>query len=128
MDEDHVEGMIADLEEAAAIQQGFAHQRLALEWGQTLFGKLARAWMAIEAYESFAYEDKVALQVGVLDEATASLWHLHKAFVGTRRLLKRHQQDLRVPGDEKSPAIRQVQHTSAPGKAPHLPRRQRRVS
>ena len=128
MKEDHVEAMIADLAEAAAIQQGFAHQHLALEWGQTLFEDLAHTWMAIEAHESFAYEDKVALQVHVLDEAAASLWHLHKAFVGTRRLLKRHQRDLHRAGDGTSPAIRRVRHTSAPGKARHPPRRQRRVS
>jgi len=128
MEEDHIAGMIADLEEAAAIQQGFAHQRLALEWGQSLFGKLARAWMATEAHESFAYEDKVALQVHVLDEATASLWHLHKTFVGTRRLLQRHQRDLHGPGDGTAPAMRRIQPTSASSKAPHLPRRQRRVS
>jgi hypothetical protein len=42
-----------------------------------------------------AYEDKVAAQVHVLEEATSSLWHLHKALVRTNRTLKAHQHELK---------------------------------
>jgi hypothetical protein len=41
-----------------------------------------------------AYEDKVAAQVRTLDEATGSLWHLHKALVATRRQLQGHRPHL----------------------------------
>lgn len=128
MKEEHPGDMIADLEEAAAIQEELAHQGLALEWGHTLCGKLARAWKTLETHEAFAYEDKVVLQVHLLDETTASLWHLHKAFAAKRRLLKRHLQDLRVQARGKSPALASVQLTSALSKAPHFPRHESRIS
>jgi hypothetical protein len=51
-------------------------------------------WCQLEAFEAMAYEQKVAAQVRTLDEATGSLWHLHKALVATRRQLERHQRDL----------------------------------
>jgi len=50
----------------------------------------------IEILETLAYEDKVTAQVRTLEEATSSLWHLHHSLVATRRLLKRHQQSLRL--------------------------------
>jgi hypothetical protein len=86
---------IAELAEAATLQGEVAQDRLALEWGQLLFTQLVRLWDCIETHESLAYEDKVAAQIRVLDEATTTLWRLHRTLAQTRRLLKRHQQNLR---------------------------------
>jgi hypothetical protein len=52
-------------------------------------------WKRLESVDTVAYEDKVAAQVQVLDEATASLWHLHKFLVRTNRTLKAHHQQLK---------------------------------
>ena len=86
---------IAELAEAAALQEEVAQDRLALEWGQLLFTRLVRLWDCIEAHETLAYEDKVSAQIRVLDEATTTLWRLHRTLTQTRRLLKRHEQNLR---------------------------------
>ena len=93
---------IADLVEAAILQEEFAQRRWALEWGERTFAQLVRIWNHIETHETLAYEDKVSAQIRVLDEATSTLWRLHKALVHTRRLLKQHQRDLRhqkIPTD-----------------------------
>jgi hypothetical protein len=86
---------VADLTEAAAIQAEVAHDRLALEWGHIVVIRLLRVWKQLETHEALAYEDKVAAQVRILDEATSSLWHLHKALVRTSRKLKAHQQQFK---------------------------------
>jgi hypothetical protein len=86
---------IADLVEAALLQEEFAQQRRAIEWGELVFAQLTRIWNHLEAHESLAHEDKVAAQIRVLDEATAMLWRLQKPLVRTRRLLKQHRQNLR---------------------------------
>jgi hypothetical protein len=57
--------------------------------------RLLRVWKQLEAQDGLAYEDKVAAQLHVLEEATSSLWHLHKALVRTNRTLKAHQQQLK---------------------------------
>jgi hypothetical protein len=57
--------------------------------------RLLKVWKQLEAHDAMAYEDKVAAQVHILDEATSSLWHLHKALVRTNRTLKAHQQQLK---------------------------------
>jgi hypothetical protein len=86
---------VTDLAEAAAVQAEVAHDRLALDWGHLVVSRLLRLWMQVEAHEALAYEDKVAAQVRIMDEATSSLWHLHKALVRTNRTLKAHQQQLK---------------------------------
>src|SRR5215475_3448777 len=86
---------VADLTEAVAIQAEVANDRLALEWGHIMVTRLLRVWKQLEAQDALAYEDKVAAQVHVLEEATSSLWHLHKALVRTNRTLKAHQQQLK---------------------------------
>jgi hypothetical protein len=68
---------------------------LALEWGHIVVTRLLKVWQQLEAQDALAYEDKVAAQVHVLEEATSSLWHLHKALVRTNRTLKAHQQQLK---------------------------------
>jgi hypothetical protein len=94
--EEHGYGrIVADLTEAAAIQAEVAHDRLALEWAQIVVTRLLHIWKQLEAHEALAYEDKVTAQVRILDEATSSLWHLHKALVHTNRRLKAHQQQLK---------------------------------
>jgi creatinine amidohydrolase/Fe(II)-dependent formamide hydrolase-like protein len=86
---------VTDLTEAVAIQAEIAHDRLALEWGHIVVTRLLRVWKQLEAQDVMAYEDKVAAQVHVLEEATSSLWHLHKALVRTNRTLKAHQHELK---------------------------------
>jgi hypothetical protein len=68
---------------------------LALEWGHIVVTRLLKVWKQLEAPDGLAYEDKVAAQLHVLEEATSSLWHLHKALVRTNRTLKAHQQQLK---------------------------------
>jgi urease accessory protein UreE len=95
MEQENVGQAVADLTEAVAVQAEVAHDRLALEWGHIVVTRLLRVWKQLEAQDALAYEDKVAAQVRILDEATSSLWHLHKALVRTGRTLKAHQQQLR---------------------------------
>jgi hypothetical protein len=95
MKQHRVEHAIAELEEAAALQAEITHHRLALEWGQMVFTRAVRLWDDIEAHEALAYEDKVVAQVHILEEATGSLWRLHKMLAHTRRMLQRHRRQLR---------------------------------
>jgi hypothetical protein len=96
------EQAIDELAEGVAIQAELVGHRMALEWGQKLFTQLVSTWMALEVYEGLAYEDKVAVQMRLLDEATTNLWHLHKRLVQANRILKVHQKQL---GRIKNPLI-----------------------
>ncbi len=87
--------IIAELVDAAGLQAEVRHHRLALEWGQMLLTRMVQLWDYIEAYEAMAYEDKVVAQVHVLDEATGSLWQLHKTLAHARRVLRQHRRQLR---------------------------------
>jgi hypothetical protein len=89
------EHAIAELVEAAALKAEITNHRLALEWGQMLFTRAFKLWDDIEAHEGLAYEDKVVAQINMLDEASGSLWHLHKALIHTIRVLQRHRRYLR---------------------------------
>jgi hypothetical protein len=89
---------IAELVEAAALQTEVAHQRLALEWGHMMLTRVLQLWDQLETLEAVAYEDKVAAQVGLLDEMTGSLWRLHKTLAPTRRVLQQHRRRLRREG------------------------------
>jgi hypothetical protein len=89
------ERAIAELVEATALQAEITNHQLALEWGQMVLAHAVQLWNNIEAHEALAYEDKVAAQVHMLDEATGSLWHLHKILTQTRRVLQRHRRHLR---------------------------------
>jgi hypothetical protein len=84
-----------EIAEGEAIQSELVGHRLALEWGQRLFTQLLHTWNSLETYEPLAYEDKVAVQMRVLDEATAGLWHLHRRLVQASRMLKSHRKHLR---------------------------------
>ena len=95
MEQSSVGQTVADLTEAVAIQAEVAHDRLALEWGHIVVTRLLRVWKQLEAPDALAYEDKVAAQVHILNEATSSLWHLHKTLVRANRALKAHQQQLK---------------------------------
>jgi hypothetical protein len=85
---------LGDLAEAAAIQDELVHHRLALEWGKTLLDRVLRNWMQLEGHEGIAYEDKVKSQLNLLDEATASLSHLHKTLGRFSYELKQHHRHL----------------------------------
>jgi hypothetical protein len=89
------EHAITELVEAAALQAEISHQRLSLEWGHMMLARMVQLWKHIEAVEPLAYEDKVAAQVHMLDEATGTLWRLHKMLTYTRRVLRQHQRQLR---------------------------------
>jgi hypothetical protein len=98
-EEDRMEGRssadgLADLTEAVVIQDELVQHRLALEWAKTLLDRLLRNWMQLETYEGIAYEDKVKSQLSLLDEATASLSHLHKTLGRFSHQLKQHQRHL----------------------------------
>jgi hypothetical protein len=88
------EQAIDELAEGVAIQAELVGHRMALEWGQKLFTQLVSTWMTLESSEALAYEDKVAVQMRVLDEATANLWHLHKRLAQANRALKHHGKQL----------------------------------
>ena len=86
--------MIAELTAAATMQTEATRQRVVFEWGQTLFTELRRVWAQLETEEALAYEDKVAAQVHVLEEATASLGQLYHTLGRSCRRLRRHLQSL----------------------------------
>jgi hypothetical protein len=85
---------LTHLADAVAIQDELAQHRLALEWAKTLLDRVLRNWMQLETLEGMAYEDKVSTQVNMVDEATDTLWHLHKDLGYFSRLLKNHRQQL----------------------------------
>jgi hypothetical protein len=89
---------IAELVEAATLQNEVAHQRPALECGHMMLTHVVQLWNQLEALEGVAYEDKVAAQVRMLDETTGSLWRLHKTLTYTRRVLQQHRRRLRREG------------------------------
>jgi hypothetical protein len=93
---------IDELAEGVAIQAELVGHRMTLEWGQKLFTQLVSTWTTLEQCEGLAYEDKVAVQMRVLNEATGSLWHLHKRMVQANRMLRGHRKQL---GRTKSPLI-----------------------
>ena len=93
---------IDELAEGEAIQAELVGHRMTLEWGQKLFTQLVSTWTVLDTAETLAYEDKVAIQMRVLEEATASLWHLHKRLVQANRMLKSHRKHL---GRLKNPLI-----------------------
>jgi putative transposase len=76
------------------MQTEATRQRVVFEWGQTLFTELRRVWAQLETEEALAYEDKVAAQVHVLEEATASLGQLYHTLGRSCRRLRRHLQSL----------------------------------
>jgi hypothetical protein len=85
---------LVNLEAMVSIQDELVHHRLALEWGQILLDRLVQSWMRLEIHEGIAYEDKVKSQLSLLDEATASLSHLHKTLGRFSQQLKDHQRQL----------------------------------
>jgi hypothetical protein len=87
---------IAQLTAAATLQMEATHQRTVLAWGQTLFSELGRVWAQLDSAETLAYEDKVAAQVHVLEDATASLELLSDTLERTSRRLRRHLLSLRL--------------------------------
>ncbi|HEX9872021.1 MAG TPA: hypothetical protein VGC99_26175 [Candidatus Tectomicrobia bacterium] len=87
---------MAKLTAAATLQMEATHQGAVLAWGQTLFTEVARVWAQLDTAETLAYEDKVAAQVHVLEDATASLTLLSDNLERTSRRLRRHLQSLRI--------------------------------
>jgi hypothetical protein len=86
--------MIAEMTVAATLQTETTHQRIVLAWGQTLFAEVGRVWAQLDTEDTLAYEDKLAAQVHVLEEATASLELLSDTLEGTCHRLKQHLQSL----------------------------------
>ena len=96
MREDHLQAVMVELTAAAQIQAEASGQRLLFEWGQRMMERLRGVWEHIKNLDTLAYEDKVTAQARTLEEATSSLWRPHHGLVATRRLLKDHQQYLRL--------------------------------
>jgi hypothetical protein len=94
MQEQRAEEALADLTHGITIQEEFVQHRLAMEWTRTVIDRLLNKWKELEAHEGIAYEDKLTSQVNMLDDATASLWHLHKTLGRFSRLLKDHREHL----------------------------------
>ena len=88
------EAMVA-LTEATAVQTEVADQRLALLWAQMVFDQLLEVWGHIEDHETLAYEDKVKLQVDILQQASTNLWRFQRELARTCRLLRGHQRQLK---------------------------------
>jgi hypothetical protein len=88
--------MIAELTAAVMLQREAVHQHMVWAWGQALFTEVDRVWAQLETDESLAYEDTLAAQVHVLDDASASLWLLARSLRRTSGRLKRHLQSLRT--------------------------------
>jgi hypothetical protein len=87
---------IAELTAATTMQTEATHQRMVFAWGQILCTELRRVWTQLESEEALAYEDKLAAQVHVLEEATASLRQLHHTLGRSCRRLTRQLQALRA--------------------------------
>ena len=125
MQAEPLQSIMAELRAAAAIQAEASGQHLLFDWGQIVMERLRGVWEQIEALDTLAYEDKVTVQVRTLEEATSSLWHLHHNLVATRRLLKRHQQQLRLrqrhDGKRRRPAPSRPTTDSATGEAARDP-------
>jgi hypothetical protein len=88
--------MSAELTAAARMQTEATHQRVVFMWGQILFTELRHVWEQLETEEALAYEDKLAAQVHVLEEATASLGQLYYTLGRSCRRLTRQLQSLHV--------------------------------
>jgi hypothetical protein len=86
----------AELTAAATLQTEATAQRLVFMWGQALFTELRRVWAQLDTEEALAYEDKLAAQVHVLEEATASLGQLHDTLGRSCRRFTRQLQSLQV--------------------------------
>jgi hypothetical protein len=84
----------AELTAAATMQTEAARQRVVFAWGQILFTELRRVWAQLDTAEALAYEDKLAAQVHVLEEATASLAELSRTLGRSCRRLKRQLRSL----------------------------------
>jgi hypothetical protein len=83
-----------ELTAAATTQTEAARQRVVFAWGQILFTELRRVWAQLDTAEALAYEDKLAAQVHVLEDATASLDQLSRTLGHSCRRLKRHLRSL----------------------------------
>jgi hypothetical protein len=98
MDEYSSGEAMAALTDATVIQTEVAHQRLAFMWAQMVFDQLLEVWSHIEDHETLAYEDKVGVQVGLLQQASTNLWRFQRELARTCRLLRDHQRQLKRPG------------------------------
>jgi hypothetical protein len=84
----------AKLTAATTLQTEATHQRVVWAWGQALFTEVDRVWAQLDTAERLAYEDKLAAQVYVLEDASASLGLLAHRLRRTSRRLRRHLQSL----------------------------------
>jgi hypothetical protein len=67
--------------------------------------EVARVWAQLDTAERLAYEEKLAAQVHVLEDATASLALLSDTLERTCRRLKRHLQALRSSDTVVAPKL-----------------------
>jgi hypothetical protein len=94
MKEQGLDHAIVALTEAASRQEEVAAVQLMLTCGRHMITQSLLLFQQLETDEALADEDKVGVQLRVLQEASESLWHLHKRLSHTSRCLKAHQRDL----------------------------------
>ena len=70
------------------------NQRIVFAWGEVLFSEVDRLWAELDTSERLVYEDKLAAQVHVLEDASVSLGLLSQSLRRTSPRLKRHLQSL----------------------------------
>ena len=94
MKEQGLDHAIVALTEAASRQEEVAAVQLMRTCGRHMITQSLLLFQQLETDEALADEDKVGVQLRVLQEASESLWHLHKRLSHTSRCLKAHQRDL----------------------------------
>jgi hypothetical protein len=104
---------IAALTEVTAIQAEIAHQRMALAQGHMVFTQLLGVWSHIEDHEMLAYGDKVGAQVGVLQQASTTLWHLQPELARTCHLLNALSLTSRLNPTTLAPTIFELRRCAA---------------
>ena len=81
MKEQDLEHAIMAFTEAASRQAEVSAVQLMLRCGRHIITQSLLLFQQLGADEALAYEDKVGAQLRVLQEASESLWHLHKTLL-----------------------------------------------
>jgi hypothetical protein len=94
MAESRVEDVIEELTVGVSLQTEISRQRLALEGGAVALTDLVQAWERLETCESLAYEDKVTIQLDLLQDVGSVLKLLDTMLALSCHMLKAHRQRL----------------------------------
>ena len=94
MAERRLEDGIGELAEGVSLQAEISQQRLALEGGAVALTELVQAWERLETSEPLAYEDKVTIQLDLLQDAGSILKLLDTMLALSYHMLMVHRQHL----------------------------------